>query len=56
MRELTFQCSDVECSYSYVASLEIVRSLSPSGKPRESVHVPMSKHVHERVMKQMQLC
>lgn len=56
MREITYQCIDVECGYTYVASLEVVRGLSPSGKPNQAVHVPMSQHIRDRVMQQMLLC
>lgn len=55
MREITYQCTDVECGYTYVTSLEIVRGLSPSGKPNNAVRVPMSQHIRERVMQQMML-
>lgn len=55
MREIHYQCLDVECGYTYVAALEIVRGLSPSGKPNQDVRVPMSPHARERVMQQMQL-
>ena len=56
MREITYQCIDVECGYTYVASLEVVRGLSPSGKPSQTVRVPMSQHIRDRVMQQLQLC
>jgi hypothetical protein len=56
MREITYQCIDAECGYTYVASLEIVRGLSPSGKPSQTVRVPMSQHIRERVMQQLELC
>lgn len=55
MREIFFQCLDVECGHTYVAQLEIVRTLSPSGKPNSAVRVPMSPHVHKRVMEQLEL-
>jgi hypothetical protein len=55
LREITYQCLDPECGYTYVASLEIVRGLSPSGKPSTTVRVPMSQHIRERVMQQLQL-
>jgi C4-type Zn-finger protein len=55
LREITYQCIDPECSYSYVAQLEIVRGLSASGKPSDTVRVPMSQHIRERVMQQLQL-
>jgi hypothetical protein len=56
MREITYQCIDAECGYTYVAALEIVRGLSPSGKPSQTVRVPMSQHIRERVMQQLELC
>lgn len=55
MREITFCCTDVECGHNFVAQLEAVRTLSPSGKPKADIRLPISPHVAERVMRQMQL-
>ncbi|WP_092006205.1 ogr/Delta-like zinc finger family protein [Paraburkholderia lycopersici] len=55
MREIVFMCEDPECAHSYVAQLEAVRTLSPSAKPDPAVLLPISPHVRERVMQQMQL-
>jgi hypothetical protein len=32
-REVTYQCLDVKCSCSFVAALEVIRIISPSGTP-----------------------
>jgi hypothetical protein len=55
MREIVFMCEDAECAHSFVAQLEAVRTLSPSAKPDPAIALPISEHVRERVMKQMQL-
>lgn len=54
MREITFTCTDLECGHNFIAQLEAVRTLSPSAKPKDSVRLPISQHVVERVMRQMQ--
>jgi hypothetical protein len=55
MREITFMCEDPECAHSFVAHLEAIRTLSPSAKPDPAIDLPLSPHVRERVMQQMQL-
>lgn len=55
LREITYQCSDVECGHTYVANLEIVRTLSPSAKPNAAVRLPISAHTISRVMQQLSL-
>ncbi|GGY12760.1 transcriptional regulator [Massilia dura] len=55
MREITFACPNVECGHTFVANLEAVRTLSPSGMPKNGLNLPLSQHVAERVMRQMQL-
>lgn len=42
LREITFICLTPECGHTYVANLEIVRSLSPSARPNPLIHLPMS--------------
>ena len=48
MREMNYQCRDVECSFSFVVQAEAVRSLSPSGKPDPAINIPLSEHVRLR--------
>ncbi|BCB23182.1 transcriptional regulator [Burkholderia phage FLC5] len=55
MREIVFVCVDYTCGHTFVAQLEAVRTLSPSAKPNEAISLPLSPHVKERVMKQLQL-
>lgn len=55
MREITYQCTDVECGHTYIANLEVVRTLSPSAKPKTEVRLPISAHTVHRVMQQMEL-
>lgn len=33
LRQLYFQCKDIECGHTWAASLEANRTISPSGKP-----------------------
>jgi hypothetical protein len=42
MRELFYICMTPECGHTYVATLEIVRTLSPSAQPNPEVHLPLS--------------
>lgn len=56
MREITYQCVKPECGHTYVASLEIRRTLSPSAMPRPGIVIPLSPHVRDRIMEQLQLC
>ena len=47
LREITYQCTDVYCGHTYVANLEIVRTLSPSAKPNAAIDLP----VYSRAMR-----
>lgn len=42
LRELTFSCTEPECGHTYVAILEVVRTLSESANPREGLNIPFS--------------
>lgn len=55
MREIVFMCIDPECGHTYAANLEVVRTLSPSAKPKKEVRLPISAHVRQRVMEQLDL-
>jgi hypothetical protein len=55
LREIVFVCLDYTCGHTFVANLEAVRTLSPSAKPNSAIGLPISKHVKERVMQQLQL-
>jgi hypothetical protein len=55
MREIVFVCLDYECGHTFVANLEAVRTLSPSAKPNPAIGLPLSPHVKDRLMQQLQL-
>lgn len=39
LRESFMQCSDLECGHTFVTLTEVVRTLSPSGKPNAAVYI-----------------
>lgn len=43
MREIAYQCDDVQCSHSFVGIIEVVRTISPSATPHPEVNLPMTK-------------
>lgn len=47
LREIYYQCTDVECGHTWVSRLEATRTLSPSGKenPAVSACLPASQWV-----------
>lgn len=57
LREITYMCTNPMCGHTYVAGLEVLRTLSPSALPRRGLNIPLSAHVsRERMMEQLQLC
>ena len=40
-REITYQCANEACGHLFVATLEAVRTLSPSATPNPDVHLPV---------------
>lgn len=55
LREVTYQCKDVECGHTFVANVEAVRTLSPSAKPDPAVMLPISDIVRQRMQQQLEL-
>lgn len=51
MRETIYQCTNVECGHTFVATTEIVRTLSPSATPDPTVNLPLSTHVRRDMMR-----
>ncbi|ECV5707818.1 ogr/Delta-like zinc finger family protein [Salmonella enterica subsp. enterica] len=45
LRQISYQCIDPECGHTYLAHLEIVRTLSPSAKPNAAITLPYSPHI-----------
>lgn len=44
-RELTYQCTNVECGHTFVALEEIVRTISPSAVPRAGITLRQTTQV-----------
>lgn len=42
LKEVYYQCKNPACGFTWVATLEAVRGLSPSGMPNPSVDLPVS--------------
>ena len=45
MKEITYMCQNPECGHIFVASLEVLRTLSPSAIPKPGVNIQLSQHV-----------
>jgi len=41
-RELSYQCTNVECGHTFKCGLEILCSLSPSAMPKPGIDLPLS--------------
>jgi predicted RNA-binding Zn-ribbon protein involved in translation (DUF1610 family) len=54
-REVTFQCGNTACGHTYIVNMEFARTLSPSAMPDQSLNLPFSPHVRERLIKQLEL-
>jgi len=52
LRELIYQCTDVECGHTFVVHAAAVRTLSPSAKPDPLVYLPISEHTRRVVTEQ----
>ena len=50
-REYHYQCNNVECGHTFVASMEIRHTLSPSGTPDPSVVLPMPDKMRRDVIR-----
>lgn len=43
MREVYFLCTNLVCGHSWVAHMEAVRTIAPSGIPNPNVNLPVSE-------------
>lgn len=50
-RQYVFCCVNAECGHTFVATLEISRTLSPSATPNPSVNLPLSSHVRREMLR-----
>lgn len=55
LREINYQCTNLQCGHTYVANLEVVRTLSPSAMPNHAIRLPISEQTAARVMQQLSL-
>ena len=51
MRQYVFCCVNPECGHTFVGTLEISRTLSPSATPDPSVNLPLSSHVRRDMLR-----
>lgn len=50
-RQYVFCCVNAECDHTFVATLEISRTLSPSATPDPSINLPLSSHVRRDMLR-----
>ncbi|WP_218240463.1 ogr/Delta-like zinc finger family protein [Comamonas fluminis] len=50
-REYAYCCTNYECGHTFVASMEIQRTVSPSATPDPSVDLPLSSHVRRDLVR-----
>lgn len=50
-RQYVFCCVNAECGHTFVGTLEISRTLSPSATPDPSVNLPLSSHVRRDMLR-----
>ena len=52
-KEITYMCQKPECGHTFVAGLEILRTLSLSAQPKSDVRIPLSQHVRQTAINQL---
>ena len=53
MREVWYQCTNVECGCTFVFTGEISRILNPGATPNPKVNIPLSAHVRRDIVRVM---
>lgn len=53
MKEITYMCQNPDCGHVFVASLEVMRTLSLSATPNSEVHIPISQHTRQSATNQL---
>ncbi len=54
-KEITYRCNNVDCNHVFVASLEVLRTLSLSATPNYDLKIPISKHARSAALNQLSL-
>ena len=47
MKETTYRCTNLACGHIFVCTVEVSRTLSPSGMPDPEVNIPFSQHIRQ---------
>lgn len=55
MTEITYMCQNPDCGHVFIASLEVVRSLTLPPSPNPEVHIKLSQHARRRTIDQLTL-
>lgn len=42
-RRMTYQCTNVECSHTFVAMEEVIRTICPSAMPDPGINLPVHR-------------
>ena len=45
MKETTYCCQNLDCGHIFVCTVEVSRTLSPSGMPDPEIQIPLSQHL-----------
>ena len=51
MKEITYRCQNVDCGHTFVATLEISRTVSLSAMPNPEVSLPISPRANPKLTK-----
>lgn len=53
MKEITYVCQNPDCGHVFVASLEVLRTLSLSSMPNPQIRINISQHVRQGAANQL---
>ena len=48
MKESTYRCRNPYCGHVFVCTVEVSRTLSPSGIPDPEINIPLSPHIRQQ--------
>ena len=54
-KEITYMCQNPDCRHSFVAGLEVLRTLALSAMPKPDIRIPMSQHARAAAASQLAL-
>ena len=53
LKEITYMCQNPDCGHVFVASLEVLRTLSLSSIPNPQIRINISQHVRQGAANQL---